>query len=253
MSARRSTSRGSTPSLELATPTLASTVTRSSSSSNGTANACRTSDTTDSAVASSLRLEDDGVLVTAEPGDGGIGRDATEQPVRDHLQQRVPGVVPGWWVRDRDRWRAHRLCGWEDRSDDAPEPARRAARRPSCRTSRGRARRWPPAPTPPRSPPTTRRPAWPGPCWPRRRWPTGAPSRATPTRAPATTAGWTSCAAAAGRAPARSPGSTSRTGASCGRCTRSARRRRPSGEDDEAARCAQFLADSSPQAVRELS
>ena len=41
--------------------------------------------------------------------------------------------------------------------------------------------------------------------WPRPRWPAAARSRATPTPAPATTAGWTRCAAPAGRAPGRCP------------------------------------------------
>ena len=72
-------------------------------------------------------------------------------------------------------------------------------------------------------------------------------SRPTPTRAPATTAGWTRCAARAGRVRARCPGRTRRTRASCARCTRSARRPAAIGEQDEAARCAQLPGRQRPR------
>ncbi len=48
----------------------------------------------------------------------------------------------------------------------------------------------------------------------------GNSSPPTPTPAPATTAGWTRCAATAGRAQAKCRGSTNPTAASCGRCGR---------------------------------
>ena len=138
----------------------------------------------------------------------------------------------------------HRGCASHERIRQPAGPAHQAARRPGGRRSSSAAH----DPIDGRAP-RTRRPRRPGPPWPRRALAAGPHrSRPTPTPAPGTTVGWTPCAAPGGRAAARSRGRTSRTAGSCARCTRSPGRR-AIGEDDEAARCAQFLADSDPEAV----
>ena len=84
------------------------------------------------------------------------------------------------------------------------------------------------------------------------RWRRATRSPPTPTPGPATTAAWTRCAGPAGRGTARCRGSTSRTGASCAPCTRSAAAAAAIGEEDEAERCRTSCADSSAAAAAAL-
>ena len=74
------------------------------------------------------------------------------------------------------------------------------------------------------------------------------PDRRTRSPGSATTAGSTPCAATAGRATARSRGSTSPTRASCAAWPRSRRRRRRSAKPTRPSAAATFLTDSDPNA-----
>ena len=87
----------------------------------------------------------------------------------------------------------------------------------------------------------------PGPAW--ASWPETT-SRPTPPSASATTAGSIDCGPTAGGARATSAGTTPRTRASSGRSPASAGIADAIGEDDEAERCAQFLAQLDPSASR---